>query len=606
MTQKTPIRPAHLAALFQRIGVALLLPWVVASPAASFAQSTIGVRQDAPTGLASSPTLSRLTPQLLHQLLIAELQVISNEPGQGFQLTLEAARKTGDERFYARAVEIALEAGAGDSALMAARAWMSATPKSIAANRQLATVLGATGRVSDMTEPLRTLISLTSAKDRAALILSMPSFFRSTTDSSAMLRVLELALAPTLTTSGTAGAGWAVIASVKTAQPDLPGALTAVESGFNIEPVSVPLGLVAAKLAEFTPMVDATVEAFLRRTANIDVHASFARALIQGQRYPAAKAQLETLLARHPSAASGWLMLAALHQQNGELKSAEFAAKRHLDLTSPQEGQAMTESQMTSIRAGQMQAYLVLAHVAEKRKDFVLAQAWLDKIGDADEVAALTLRRASLLAKQGKLADALAMIRAQPVRNKSDERSIDLAQITLLREVGENAKAYEALKSMVAQHGASPDLSYELAMVAEKLNDLDAFEGHLRDVIAKKPLDANAYNALGYAWADRGVNLAEAKKLIRRAVELAPGDAYILDSLGWVEFRMGNALIALDTLQQAFKMARDAEIAAHLGEVLWQLGRQSEAKVAWQQGRTLNRDNETLNRTLQRFGIVLN
>jgi Flp pilus assembly protein TadD len=126
-------------------------------------------------------------------------------------------------------------------------------------------------------------------------------------------------------------------------------------------------------------------------------------------------------------------------------------------------------------------------------------------------------------------------------------------------------------------------------------------ESLLRDLIKLKPEDPQAFNALGYSLADRNIRLAEARQLITQALQLAPEDAYIQDSLGWVAFRQGQYAEALKILQAAYKTRPDAEIAAHLGEVLWVMGQRQEAGAIWREGLLLKADNDTLVETLKRF-----
>mgnify|MGYP003344565391 FL=1 len=129
------------------------------------------------------------------------------------------------------------------------------------------------------------------------------------------------------------------------------------------------------------------------------------------------------------------------------------------------------------------------------------------------------------------------------------------------------------------------------------------FRSLLRELIALRPDHQHAYNALGYSLADRNVRLEEARTLVRKALELSPGDASITDSLGWVEYRMGNTKEALRLLDEAYRKRPDPEIAAHLGEVLWQLGQRDRARAVWKEGLLLNAANETLRETLKRFGV---
>ena len=147
------------------------------------------------------------------------------------------------------------------------------------------------------------------------------------------------------------------------------------------------------------------------------------------------------------------------------------------------------------------------------------------------------------------------------------------------------------------------DLLYDQAMLADELDRDHEVEPLLRQVIKLDPTHAHAYNALGYFFADRNERLPEARELIRKALSLSPKDPFITDSLGWVEFRMGNTAEAIRVLQQAYALRPDAEIATHLGEVLWTVGRQEEARQAWRDAQKLNPDLPVLRSTLQRLNV---
>jgi tetratricopeptide (TPR) repeat protein len=168
----------------------------------------------------------------------------------------------------------------------------------------------------------------------------------------------------------------------------------------------------------------------------------------------------------------------------------------------------------------------------------------------------------------------------------------------LLRDHRQWQAAYDLLAKAQSQ---DLDVLYEQAMLAEKLNLLDEMERLLRRIIEQDPNHHNAYNALGFAFADRNIRLPEAKQLISKALSLSPDDPFITDSLGWVEFRLGNLTAALLHLQKAYELRPDVEIAAHLGEVLWRLKRSDEARRIWQEGLKLAPDNDTLKDTLQRL-----
>jgi Flp pilus assembly protein TadD len=171
-----------------------------------------------------------------------------------------------------------------------------------------------------------------------------------------------------------------------------------------------------------------------------------------------------------------------------------------------------------------------------------------------------------------------------------------------LREHKEYQAAFDLLNQAL-KAGPDYELQSELAMAAERLGKFDVMELLLREMIAAKPKDAHAYNALGFSFADRNIRLSEAKQLIEQAVALAPNDPYIRDSLAWVAFRQGDNVLALQLLESAYKAKADVEIAAHLGEVLWVTGKTSEASTIWREGLLIKSDNETLRDTLKRFNF---
>ena len=195
------------------------------------------------------------------------------------------------------------------------------------------------------------------------------------------------------------------------------------------------------------------------------------------------------------------------------------------------------------------------------------------------------------------------MIRALPEPSAADARMKISVEAQLLRDNKQFRAAYDLLKNAMARYPLDTELMYDQAMVAEKLGDLTEMERLLRLAIATKPDYQHAYNALGYSFADRNIRLPEARELVRKALEFAPGDPFISDSLAWVEFRSGNLPEALRILQQAFKDKPDAEIAAHLGEVLWTMGDRPQAAAVWKEGMQLNAENETLQETVKRLQV---
>ena len=190
-------------------------------------------------------------------------------------------------------------------------------------------------------------------------------------------------------------------------------------------------------------------------------------------------------------------------------------------------------------------------------------------------------------------------------RNEAERSRLTLAQAQLLRDGGSEAGAYELLSSALANSPDDADILYDHAMLGERLGKFPEMEASLRKAIAVRPDDAHAYNALGYSLADRNVRLEEARALLEKAINLSPDDAFILDSMGWLQYRLGNTQPALQYLRKAYALRPDAEIAVHLGEVLWVSGDATGAQNLWREARKKEPANETLKSTLARFNINL-
>jgi tetratricopeptide (TPR) repeat protein len=544
---------------------------------------------------------SALDAQLFYQLLIGEISARAGEPAPAVSLILDAAQKTKDAQLYQRATELALQSRSGEAALQAARAWRQAHPKSIEASRYTLQILLALNRVADSAEPLKSLLELTPTMERPQTFAAVPRLYARAGDKKLAATLVEQTLAPYFSQPGTAAPAWAMAGRLRLAGGDTAGALDAAQRGQAAdaqaeEPVLVALELMDPK----RPQAEAMVGQYLIRAtpASPELRMAYVRNLLNAERYPNALAQLQILLKEKPDFAQGWLVLGSLQLQENKPALAETSLKRYVALAEQQTpGDESTR--------GLAQAFFALAQVAEKRQDLAGADAWLKRIDNPEMLMQAQMRRANLLAKQGKLQDAVQLIRDLPELKDGDDRSKLMAQATLLKEFKQFLPAYELIAQAIAKAPDDIELIYEQAMIAEKLDRLDEMEQLLRRVISLKPDYHAAYNALGYSLADRNLRLPEAKVLIQKAVAFAPTDPFIQDSLGWVEFRLGNQAEALRLLEAAFKARPDSEIAAHLGEVLWRMGQRDRAQAIWNEGRLLNPENETLLETLKRLRIKL-
>ena len=241
-----------------------------------------------------------------------------------------------------------------------------------------------------------------------------------------------------------------------------------------------------------------------------------------------------------------------------------------------------------------------LGQVNEERKRPEDALRWYSSVNGGDQYVPARARYAGILAKQGKLGDARKYLQ-EAGRSAPEKVQFTQAEAQLLRDANDYRAAFDLLGQAVSKNPNSPELLYDQAMAAEKVDRIDVLESNLRKVIQLKPDYAHAYNALGYTLADRNTRLSEAYTLIEQALKLAPEDPFIMDSMGWVLFRMNQNDAALTFLKRAFEIRPDAEIAAHLGEVLWAMGRHDEAKKVWASALKESPANELLLATVKKF-----
>ncbi len=588
----------------KKLGLAFGCLWLAVSLVLA---QTAAPEAGAPNGLAEAKAAQDAAPSsaldsaLFYQLLVGEITLQEGEPAASFALMLDAARKTGNAQLYQRAADIALQSRSGDAALQAAQAWKQAQPASREANRYVLQILIALNRLADTAEPLKTEIGLAPEAERLQVLAAVPRAYARVSDKKLASTVVEEALANYLTDPATASAAWTAAGRMRLAAGDNQGALDAAQRGQTFDtraegPVLVALELLDPKLPEAEGLVRKYLAGHTK--ALPEIRMGYARALLDAQRHAEAGSQLQVVTHEHPDFPEGWLVLGSLQLQDNQLARAQTSLERYVMLAQQQTSEAER-------KRGLAQAYLSLSQLAEKRKDFAAAENWLNKIENSSDLALAQTRRASILASQGKLEEGRQLIRQLPERSPGDARLKLSAEVGLLRDFKQYRLAHEVLTQALSKTPDEPDLLYDQAMMAEKLGSLDEMERRLRRVIQLKPDYHHAYNALGYSLADRGVRLPEARELIRKALEYAPSDPFIKDSLGWVEFRMGNKTEALRIFEAAYKAKPDAEIAAHFGEVLWSLGQRDRAMAIWKEGQLINPDNETLLETLKRLRVKL-
>ncbi|CAN7257418.1 tetratricopeptide repeat protein [Acidovorax sp. LjRoot129] len=586
-----------LMVLFHSFRIAALttLIAVVASSAWAQQKDADSAAADAPPP-ASNPALDA---ELFYEIFLGEISARTGDPGAGYAFMLEAARRSVDGQLYQRAADIALQSRSGEYALAAAKAWKEALPQSREANRYVLQILVALNRIGETPDLLRQELAQSPPRAKASTLAALPQMYGRASDKTLAAKVVEAALVDELAHPATGPVAWVSLGRIRLAAGDKSGALDAARKAQALDNASEGAAQLALELMEEgTPEAEALVTQALTKLPVPELRMAYARVLLGLQRYPDASRQLESATKEKPDLVEAWLVLATLHLQNNQLPAAENDLKRFIEL--------MSASQDAEVRQrGLTQAYLLYAQIAEKKQDFPAAEAWLKRIDNVDEIFSAQSRRASLLARQGKVDQARALLRNLPGTSVDDKRMKLLAEVQLLREMRLYQEAYKVQTELVALAPTDAELVYDQAMLAEKAGQLDVMERLLRQVIAQKPDYHHAYNALGYSLAERGQRLPEAKQLILKALEFAPADPFITDSLGWVEFRMGNSADARKHLEAAYKARPDVEIGVHLGEVLWSLGDRDAALKIWKESQRVSPDNETLKETLSRLGVKL-
>jgi tetratricopeptide (TPR) repeat protein len=564
---------------------------------AAFAQTPAAASPLAP----KTPERSALDAQLMYQLLISELSFQNTDYGSAYGLMLHAARESGDAQLYERAIEMALTARDANAAMGAAKAWQQAQPQSPDPDRHLLQLAIGLNRLPDSLAVLQRMLARVPAAEKSAAITGLTRFYTRATEKTAAADLVEKALAPELANRVTGPAAWAAIGNLRLLANNKAAALAAARKGAALNPASDDVAMLAITLLD--PPAEGMAEllqTYFAGPATLQVRMGYVRKLIDLQRYDQALEQVQRLTRDKPDFPDAWLVQGSIEFQNQALESAARSLWAYVALVAPAVAAPLNEELALTPR-GLVQAYLLLSQIAEKQRDFAQAQSVLERIRSPQDAARVQLRRAMITALAGSLDDALALLDKLPDSDPDEARIKLNAQLQLLREHQREQQAYELLAQERKRNPQDVDLMYEQALSAEKLGRLDEMESLLRAAIKQQPDYHAAYNALGYSLAERNIRLPEARALVSKALEFAPNDPFILDSLAWVEFRSGNLALALRILQEAYRARPDAEIAAHLGEVLWAMNQRDEASAAWRKGLDLNANNETLKSTILRL-----
>ncbi|HTS54248.1 MAG TPA: tetratricopeptide repeat protein [Burkholderiales bacterium] len=526
---------------------------------------------------------TQLSQELLYKFLLSEIAAQRGDLQLAAQGYLDMAKSTRDPRLAKRATEIAAYGRLQNQALEAARLWLDLDKNNPQARQTLAALLVSSNRLSEAKPLLEALI--TADGNPAAGFMQLNSMLAKHPDRNAVLTVTrELAKGyPQLPEAHFA------VAQAAFSAGKYDEAAAEIKQALDARPDWEVGALFNAQLVQQRTSVDKAVEylqGFLRTYPKArEVRASYARLLLNNKELKEARAQYEVLLEDQPTNADIVVTIGLLSLQMNEFESAETWLKRGLELR---------YRDPDSLR-------FYLGQVCEERKRFDEAMKYYASVQGGDQFVPAQARYAFLLGRQNKLAEAREYLQNVQAANDEQRALLIQAEAQLLREAKDYQQSYDLLNKALEHQPENVDLLYDSAMAAEKLDRIDVLEANLRKLIALKPDHAQAYNALGYTLADRTDRLKEAKGYIDKALKLSPDDPFILDSMGWVLYRLGDSKQALAYLQRAYTQRPDPEIAAHVGEVLWARGQQQEAEKVWRDASKENPDNELLQATMKRY-----
>ncbi|ALM85885.1 hypothetical protein ASB57_25675 [Bordetella sp. N] len=543
----------------------------------------------------------KLTSDIFYRVVAAEIAAQRGMYGTAASTMLSLARDTSDPRIARRSLEFYLAGGNLKGALDASRIWARLAPTDTEASSTELALAAANGQTQGLGPALR--VRIDEAKDKQAAIAQTMAVLGRVSDRKLALQILDEALSPATRKLPVAHLA---LADVAQAAGDNARALDEAKLALAADPKSEAA---AQRVLEYGMKVDpqraaADARAFLARHPEArKLQLMLAAQLAEHNDYDGALSELQTMSRRSPEDFDLMFMQGQLAYKAGRLDQARGYLRQYLDVQSQRQRAIVPGA--TDATAAAADARVLLARIDEDQGRYDEAIAELGRIDDPTMRFQARMRQATLRAKQGKIDDAVAMVdRAQP----QDEEERVLGVLTKAQILRDADRTDQAIALLDGADKALPDtveIKYELAMLYERKDRVADLERLLRQVIALDPDHAHAYNALGYTLADRNMRLPEALDLITQALDLSPDDPYIMDSMGWVKYRMGDNAAALTYLQRAYSQRPEAEIAGHLGEVLWASGRRDEATAMFRNAVRKEPNNKTVREAINRLGVKL-
>jgi len=521
-------------------------------------------------------------PDLVFRLLLAEIASQRGELNLASELFLDLAKQTDSALLAERATRLTGFTRNGTIALEASKVWNELNKDSIDAQQALSEILIANNKLNEAKPILQKL--LLKEKTRASGFLYLNSMLSHVSDKKAVL-ILVTDLAQPYPKLAEAHFAIAHAAWVGKDQKVYEKELATIN---QIKPDwEMPALFKGQILAKESPekALNFYSDFLSKYPKSNDVRLEFAKLLTNGRKFNEAKNEFIKLVSASNSSAEITLAVALL---SVELEDYDLAEKYFL--------QSLKKNPKDKD-----QIFIYLAKISDKKNQGDAAITWLNKVGDGNHFIESKLIAAEIIAKKESIDKALVFLSTLKSDSQDEKLSIVQLKTSLLTRSNRHQEAFQLLQNEAPNFAQSPEFKFDYALLADKLSKYDLMEKLLREAIKIRPDYAVAYNALGYSFADRNINLEDAKKYIELALSISPNNHYILDSMGWLYFRLGKLESALSFIQKAYDVQPDPEIAAHLGEILWAQGKKKEANDVLELSLQSFPDNEVLKESFKRL-----
>lgn len=523
-------------------------------------------RADERIGRTELTDADRARSELLFSQLAGDVAAHRGAYARAAEYYTRAAQGSGDAELAQQAAQAALLASELDQAEQAARLWQELAPETPGPYQMLAAVLLQKGDRAGARAALHRLLSLGSFESSGDY-LNLARLFSREGSQQNMLVMMDEILG-TRPDDAAALFAYALLA-VRLGEPEQ--ALARSERLVALRGDDLRSALLHVQILQLLDRGDAAAD-FLENFAarnpdDLEARIALGRLLIDQQEFERALRQFDQVLARQPGDEDTLLALAMINMQLERTPQA----RRHL--------RALARTDEHRDRA-----HFYLGRLADQADDRDQAIRWYRRVAGGEHRLDAVLRHAELLAETGRLDESLSVLHGAAVEDSGEQIRLLLTEVDILLDDGQAERAERLVNEALTEHGEHLDLLFARSLVLEKLDRLEDMERDLKRILELDPNNPHALNAWGYTLADRNLRLQEALDLITRANELAPGNPFILDSLGWIHYRLGNLEQALDYLEQALELMPDPEVYAHLGEVLLAMGREAEARRMVQRG----------------------